>query len=64
MSKAKKKVAFEDYLGCFGDFYIGDEVCKNLCSLNILCAIERDHNDQMEILEELVEYESMHVTLQ
>jgi len=62
--KKAKKLAFEDYLGCFGDFYIGDDVCKNLCSLNIQCAIERDRNDQMEIFEELVEYESMHVTLQ
>jgi len=64
MKRAKIKVAFEDYLGCFGDFYIGDDVCKTMCSLNILCAIERDKSDQMEILDEIVAFETMHVTLQ
>ena len=62
--KKVKKIVFEDYLGCFGDFYIGDDVCRNLCSLNIQCAIERDRNIEMEIFEEFAEYENIHATLQ
>ena len=62
--KADKNIVFEDYLGCFGDFSIEDKVCKKLCALNMRCAIEREYNDQLEILEELASYENMFIKVQ
>lgn len=50
----KKNFSLEKHLGCFGDFNISDPLCKNFCALRILCAIEQDHNSQLEMLEDLL----------
>lgn len=50
----KNQVSFNDYLGCFDSFFIEDSICKNFCVLRLRCAIERDQNIRLEILEELV----------
>ena len=48
------KISFDDHLGCFGDFNIEDTICKKYCVLSLRCAIERDHNDRIELLEDLI----------
>lgn len=47
-----------DGIECFGEFNPERLVCKKLCALNIRCAIEKDKNVRMEILEELVSEEA------
>ena len=59
-----KKQVFEDHLGCFGDFNVGDTVCIKLCALSLRCIVERDQNQQMEIWEDISSVELMSVTLQ
>lgn len=51
--KIKNKVFVNDYLGCFDDF-IDSSLCKKYCVLRLRCAIERDQNIRLEILEDLV----------
>lgn len=58
------KLLFEDRLGCFGCFELGDPVCRKRCALSLRCAIERDQNDRLEILEELVSSESLFLRTQ
>ncbi len=52
--KMKNQISFNDYLGCFDDSFIEDSICKKFCVLRLRCAIERDQNIRLEILEELV----------
>ena len=49
----------DDHLGCFGDFDLSDRLCRRLCALRLRCAIERNQNDRLEILEELVSMEEI-----
>jgi hypothetical protein len=58
------KLFFEDRLGCFGCFEINDPVCRKFCALCLRCAIERDQNDRLEILEELVSSENVFLRTQ
>lgn len=55
---------YEDHLGCFGDFRSNDTMCNKFCVLSLRCILERDHNQQMEIWEDLHTFEMMAVTLQ
>jgi hypothetical protein len=43
----------DDQLGCFGNFSIDEAVCRKYCILRLRCAVERDQNSRMELLEEL-----------
>ena len=43
----------DDHLGCFGNFSIGEAVCRKYCALRLRCAVEQDQNARMEILEEI-----------
>jgi len=52
------------HLGCFGEFNASDRVCKALCALRLRCAIERDQNVRMEILEELVSFDGVPLKIQ
>ncbi|MAF33918.1 MAG: hypothetical protein CL941_08225 [Desulfobacter sp.] len=52
--KMKNQVFLNDYLGCFDNFFIEDSICKKFCVLRLRCAVERDQNTRLEILEELV----------
>lgn len=47
-------VSIDNYLGCFGNFNIGDLVCRKFCALSLRCAIERDQANRMELLEDLM----------
>ena len=35
-----------------------------MCSLNIRCAIEREQNDQLELLEDLISSDTMFIKIQ
>ena len=51
------------YMGCYGNFRMGDLICKNRCALRLRCAIERDQQERMEILEDMVSMEEITVTI-
>ena len=53
-----------DHLGCFGDFSLEDPVCKTFCAINVRCAIERDQNDRIEILQELAFSDDLYMKIQ
>jgi len=60
MSETKgSKFRATEYLGCFGGFRSGDRVCRNYCSINILCSIEADQKLRLDFLEELFEEEDL-----
>lgn len=54
----------EDHLGCYGDFDAEDTVCKKLCALNLRCAIDRDENVRMEIMEDFILSENLVIKIQ
>ena len=45
--------------GCLGEFDGKDQICKSLCALRLRCAIEKERNLRMELLEELVSAEQL-----
>lgn len=55
----EKKKMIANHLGCFGNFESADTICRRFCALNLRCAIERDQNDQLEILEDILDAEGM-----
>jgi hypothetical protein len=58
MSKlSKKSMITKDHLGCFGNFNVEDAICKKFCALSLRCAIERENNARMEILEDMLSYD-------
>ncbi|GBC59072.1 hypothetical protein DENIS_0002 [Desulfonema ishimotonii] len=59
-----KKMILSEHIGCFGEFNPGDPVCRKICALNLRCAIERDQNNQMELLEDLISPEDMFIKIQ
>ena len=58
------KIMLDDHLGCFGEFKGEDRICQRFCSLSLRCAIERDQNEQMELLEDLVSTENAFMKIQ
>ena len=55
----EKKRILGNHVGCYGNFDPADAICRRFCALNLRCAIERDQNDQLEILEDLLDAEGM-----
>ena len=53
-----------DHLGCFGNFNLEDPICKTFCTINIRCAIERDQNVRIEILQELASSDDLYLKIQ
>jgi len=51
------QISIDDHLGCLGNFNIEDPLCQKLCALNLRCAIDRDKNAQLELLEDLMSYD-------
>ena len=41
------------FLECFGSFNAENKVCLQSCSLNLRCAIEKEEQMRMELLEEI-----------
>ncbi len=58
------ETSFDDHLGCFGNFNIEDPICKKLCALSLRCAIDRDRNTRLELIEGLLASEDMSITIQ
>ena len=59
-----EKISFDDHLGCFGNFNIENKICKQHCSISLRCAIERDENTRIEILEDLISSGEMSIKIQ
>lgn len=47
-------IELDHYLGCYGSYTAEDPICQKQCSLNLRCAIEKDHHSRMELLEDLI----------
>ena len=58
------KFSFDDHLGCFGNFNIEDPICKKFCALSLRCSTDREKNNQIELLEDLMSYDSMFIKIQ
>jgi hypothetical protein len=58
------KISFDNHLGCFGNFNIEDPICRKLCALRLRCAIDRNKNNRMEILEDLISSSEMFIKIQ
>jgi hypothetical protein len=63
-NELSSKGASIDYLECFGDFRADNPICHKFCVLSIRCAIERDQNTRMELLEDFMTSSGMIVTIQ
>jgi hypothetical protein len=53
-----------EHLGCFGNFDMEDLICQKLCAVSIRCAIERDQNVRMELLEDLSDTDTLVIKIQ
>ena len=62
--EVKKRSPFDNYLGCFGNFNIKDPICKQFCALRLRCAIDRDQNNTLELLEGLMSSDGMSIKIQ
>ena len=58
------QISISDHLGCLGNFNIEDPLCKKLCALNLRCAIDRNKNVRLELLEDLISYNSVFIKIQ
>ena len=58
------QISIDDHLGCLGNFNIEDPLCKKLCALSLRCAIDCDKNVRLELLEDLMSYDSMFIKMQ
>lgn len=58
------QISLDDHLGCIGNFNIQDPLCKKLCALSLRCAIDRDKNARIELLEDLISYNDMFIKIQ
>jgi hypothetical protein len=58
------QISLNDHLGCLGNFNIQDPLCQKLCALNLRCAIEREKNTRIELLEDLISYNGMFIKVQ
>lgn len=58
------QISLDDHLGCLGNFNIQDPLCKKLCALNLRCAIDRDKNARIELLEDLISCNDMFIKIQ
>lgn len=54
MENKKSRLDLDDYVGCFGNFNHRNPICKRFCAVNLRCAIERDQNVRIELIEDLV----------
>lgn len=50
------QISINNHLGCLGNFNIEDPLCKKLCALNLRCAINRNKNARLELLDDLMSY--------
>jgi len=60
----RNQISIDDHLGCLCNFNIEDPLCKKLCILNLRCAIDRDKNVRLELLEDLLSYNDVFIKIQ
>ncbi len=48
------KISLDAHLDCFGNFNIKNPICKTFCALSLRCAIDRDKNIKIDLLEDLI----------
>ena len=60
----RNKIPLDDRLGCYGSFNIQDPICKKFCALRLRCLIDRDHNNRLELLEDLISSDLMSIKIQ
>ena len=58
------QISIDDHIGCLGNFNAQDPLCKKLCALSLRCAIDRNKNDRIELLEDLISYNDMFIKIQ
>lgn len=58
------KTSFDDHLECFGNFNLEDNICKKFRALSLRCAIDRDRDIRLELIEGLMASEDVLVTIQ
>lgn len=51
-------------MGCFGDYNKTNPLCAKHCVLRLRCAIEKDQNIRLEILEDLAASENLSLKIQ
>ncbi len=56
--------SMDNRTGCLGEFSGKDRICKSFCALRLRCAIEKERNLRMELLEELVSEEQLLTRIQ
>ncbi len=58
------KTSINDHLGCFGNFNLEDSICKTFCALSLRCAIDRERDIRLELIEGLMASEDMLLKVQ
>ena len=57
-------LTLDDHLDCFGEFDSNDPICTKRCAINLRCAIESDKKARLELLDDLVETDSLFMKIQ
>ena len=60
----RRLIAFDDHVGCFGEYNSADFICTRCCAINMRCAIELEQNTRLELLEEMVAPDGVSMTIQ
>ncbi len=58
------KTTFDNDISCFGEYDPSDLICGDHCALRLRCAIEREQNLRMQIIDELASSEIFPTTVQ
>ncbi|MEE8430470.1 MAG: hypothetical protein V3S16_04405 [Candidatus Desulfatibia sp.] len=58
------KTSINDHLGCFGNFNLEDSICKKFCALSLRCAIDRERDIRLELMEDLMSSDCMLIKIQ
>lgn len=57
-------LTLEAQTGCFGNFNARNPICAQYCALRLRCAIEKEQNLQIEMMEDLMESQDLHTKIQ
>lgn len=63
-SMENRSISVDHREGCLGEFDGKNRICRSLCALRLRCAIEKERNLRMELLEELVSVEQLPTRIQ
>ena len=65
MKKPNSKSArLDQYLGCFGSISLEDKVCRRFCVISLRCAIEKDQNERMDMMDEMAYPDDLTIRMQ